>query len=318
MNGSFGRPLVSIVIASFNRAPLVARAVRSALAQTYPEIEVIVSDDCSTDDTIAVLASISDSRLQVHPQAKNLGCWGNWTAAVRLAKGEFLIFLGDDDELTSNFVEVHLASFEAHPESDVVFSPMIDLTLEGKTILQIAPPFPPGLVVGPDIVLSSLLDIKLFFGAAMFRLSQAASIWETTKPDGMVADWGLLFRLCLLKNIQASSVHGCTYRKTVHPQRLSSRYIEVTELIVALYERMIPICTSITTQRKIRRLAALERITLARHRASERNISKCREELWSCARRYPWLLTLWLQLFQSYFSTARLVRTSRHQRGLTS
>jgi hypothetical protein len=318
MCGSPGQPLVSIVIASFNRAQLVARAVRSALAQTYPNVEVIVSDDCSPDDTLAVLSNIIDKRLKIHPQAKNLGCWGNWTAAVRLAKGEFLVFLGDDDELTLNFVESHLASFAAFPESEVVFSPMEDLTLEGETLLRLTPPFPPGTVVNANTVLSSLLEVRLFFGAAMFRLPQAANVWEFTEPDGMVADWGLIFRLCLLNNVRASSVDGCTYRKTVHPKRLSCRYIEVTGLIIALHERMIPHCSSRMDRSRIRRQAALERITLARHHAAERDIGKCRTELWACVKRYPWLWMLWLQLLQSYLWTARLVRSSREQRGLST
>ena len=86
-------------MAAYNREKLVVRAVRSALAQTHREVEVIVSDDHSGDRTVALLREIGDPRLTVVEHAGHVGVWENWTAAVRRATGEFLIFLGDDDYL---------------------------------------------------------------------------------------------------------------------------------------------------------------------------------------------------------------------------
>jgi hypothetical protein len=314
MCGSPCQPLVSIVIASFNRAQLVARAVRSALAQTYPNVEVIVSDDCSPDDTLAVLARIQDRRLQVHPQAKNLGCWGNWTAAVRLAKGEFLIFLGDDDYITENFVEVHLAAFQKQPEVDVVFSQMQDESPTGEVLGVMDPFIKSGQTAPPAAIVDGLLASRLFFGSAMFRSNTAVATWLTTGPEEIVADWGLLLRLSLIHQVKSTGCSGSNYHKCVHPNRLSSRYVEVTGLLAALYERMGPHCPTAAERARFRRLGSLERITLARHHAADGDLRKCRRELAHSVGLFPWHRAPWGQLLQAYLFPSRIVRTAHAQR----
>jgi len=224
MDGPTGGPLVSIVIASYGRAQLVVRAVQSALGQTYPKVEVIVSDDHSADNTLALLAEIRDPRLKVHAQPHNVGAWENWTAAACLGTGEYLVFLGDDDYLTPNFVEVHLAAFNRHPEVAVVFSPMQDETLDGKSSGVMKPYIQAGQVAGPEAIIEGLLAARLFFGSAMFRRKLAIATWLTTRAEDMVADWGLLFRLSLIDRVKSTGCTGSNYHKTVHPNRLSSRW----------------------------------------------------------------------------------------------
>ncbi len=144
---------MSVVIAAYGRAQLVARAVRSALAQTHPNVEVVVSDDASPDDSLEVLAGINDPRLRVNAQKANVGVWENWTAALRMARGEYVVFLGDDDHLTPNFVECHLAAFEQHTQVDVVFCPVELSQIDGKMLGRTVVPFDPGTVVGPAGIL---------------------------------------------------------------------------------------------------------------------------------------------------------------------
>ena len=86
---------VSIVIPAYNAAAFVRDAIDSALAQTHPDVEVIVVDDSSTDDTPRVLAGYGD-RIRVHRQA-NTGVAGARNTGARIATGEWVAFLDADD-----------------------------------------------------------------------------------------------------------------------------------------------------------------------------------------------------------------------------
>lgn len=92
-------PLVSICIPIYNRASSVLQAVRSALGQTQVNLEVIVSDDASPDDTCVLLERIADSRLVVRRNAGRLGQVANRTRNLQVARGELIRLLDSDNGL---------------------------------------------------------------------------------------------------------------------------------------------------------------------------------------------------------------------------
>lgn len=96
---------VSIGIPTINRSSLALRAIRSALSQTYSDVEVIVSDDASTDDTVERIREIRDPRVVLFEQKQRLGLVGNFDFCLRRASGEFFLLLGDDDVLLPNALE---------------------------------------------------------------------------------------------------------------------------------------------------------------------------------------------------------------------
>ena len=112
---------VTVVIPTYNRGHVVMRAVTSALAQTHADLDVLVVDDGSTDDTADRLKTIEDPRLQyvVRPHA---GVSATRNAGVKLATGHFVSFLDSDDEWKPHKLECELAFFEKHPEVDAVFT----------------------------------------------------------------------------------------------------------------------------------------------------------------------------------------------------
>jgi glycosyltransferase involved in cell wall biosynthesis len=114
-------PRVSVAISTYNRAHLVGRAIRSALAQTAGDFELIVVDDGSGDDTQAVLAAVSDSRLRIARHERNHGISRTRNTALRLARGEWIAFLDDDNEWVPEYLERQLALAAARPEAGVVY-----------------------------------------------------------------------------------------------------------------------------------------------------------------------------------------------------
>lgn len=113
-------PLVSILIPTFNRADYLTTALDSALAQTYKNIEIIVHDDASTDDTPGVLARYHDPRLRVIRTGDNHGMLGGWNFIVKQARGEYLKFLASDDSLEPTCVAELVQAALAHPRAAII------------------------------------------------------------------------------------------------------------------------------------------------------------------------------------------------------
>ena len=119
------QPLVSICIPTYNGAAFIGEAIESALAQTYPNIEVIISDDGSTDETIAIAQSFAsqtsaDLRIILH---RNYGLSQNWNFCISQAKGKYIKFLFQDDFLAPECIAKMVAVAEQHPNIGMVFSP---------------------------------------------------------------------------------------------------------------------------------------------------------------------------------------------------
>lgn len=110
-------PAVSIAIPTFNRVLTLERAVRSALAQTHRDLEVVVSDNASTDRTAELLARLAaeDQRVRVVRQHVNGGMVANLNAALALTRGQHVMLLADDDWLDARCVERTLGALHADP-----------------------------------------------------------------------------------------------------------------------------------------------------------------------------------------------------------
>lgn len=90
--------LVSVIIPAYNRAATIKRAVDSVLCQTYPDIEVIVVDDGSTDNTAEIVNEYDDNRVQLIRQKEHGGASKARNTGIASAKGEYIAFQDSDDE----------------------------------------------------------------------------------------------------------------------------------------------------------------------------------------------------------------------------
>lgn len=115
------RPLVTIGISTYNRAhSYLPQALDSALAQTYPNLEIIVSDNCSSDDTPAVVAAKSDPRLRYFRQPSNIGPNNNFNFCLEQARGDYFLLLHDDDRIDPDFVETCLDAADNSSDYGVI------------------------------------------------------------------------------------------------------------------------------------------------------------------------------------------------------
>lgn len=121
-------PLVSIPIVTYNSAEFIIETLESVKAQTYPRLELIVSDDCSKDNTVALcrewLAQNKDrfERTQLIEVKHNTGVSANLNRAEAACTGEWVKFLDGDDLLLPTCVQDYMDFVEAHPETIYMFS----------------------------------------------------------------------------------------------------------------------------------------------------------------------------------------------------
>jgi glycosyltransferase involved in cell wall biosynthesis len=129
------QPLVSVICLCYNQGKFVREALESVFNQTYPNIELIVVDDESEDDSVPVIKDI----LKSHPEVKfiehkkNQGNCKSFNEGWRMAKGEYFIDLAADDTLPKNRIEVGVREFGKHDSSyGVQCGDALFLTEEGK------------------------------------------------------------------------------------------------------------------------------------------------------------------------------------------
>ena len=115
-------PLLSVVIPAWNRAQLVCDAVRSALVQREGEVEVIVVDDASTDNTTEVLEREFGAQIRVLRLEHRRGAGGARNAGARLVGGQFVAFLDSDDVWLPGKLDAELQVLAQFPEAEAVVS----------------------------------------------------------------------------------------------------------------------------------------------------------------------------------------------------
>jgi len=106
------KPVVSIVIPSYNRAHVLPRAINSILAQTFQDFEIIVVDDCSKDNTDELMKSFLDPRICYVKHSQNKGGNAARNTGIRESRGELVAFLDSDDEWLPTKLEKQLRLFD--------------------------------------------------------------------------------------------------------------------------------------------------------------------------------------------------------------
>ena len=110
-------PLVSVLVTVYNREAYLEATLRSILASSFADFEVIAVDDCSRDQSLEIARKVEreDARLRVQVNETNLGDYGNRMKAASLAKGRYLKYVDSDDLIYPHSLGVMVAAMEANP-----------------------------------------------------------------------------------------------------------------------------------------------------------------------------------------------------------
>ncbi|GCL34679.1 putative glycosyl transferase [Planktothrix agardhii CCAP 1459/11A] len=158
-------PLVSICIPTYNGEKYLTEALLSAVNQTYPNLEIIISDDSSTDKTLEIIDSFQKKSLVklLVFQHEQYGLAKNWNYCISQAQGKYIKFLFQDDLLESNCLEQFVNLAETDAEIGLVFSPR-------------------NIILSPEAISNKIL-LKAYYGYQ--DLHQA---WSNLKPIQMGKD----------------------------------------------------------------------------------------------------------------------------------
>lgn len=117
-------PLVSVVVPTRDRPTLLRRAIESVLAQSYPNWELIVSDDAAGDDAAAVAASFDDARIR-HISGPPAGASAARNRGIDAVSGPLIAYLDDDNRMHPNWLKAVVWAFEQRPEAEVLYGAIV-------------------------------------------------------------------------------------------------------------------------------------------------------------------------------------------------
>ena len=137
MTHSMDRPLVTIGIPTYNRADLFLHdAINAALQQTYSNIELVISDNCSTDDTKSVVKSFTDPRIRYFRQKTNIGANNNFNFCLQQARGDYFLLFLDDDQIDPDFVETCMDAAEDKKNIGIIRTGTRMINEVGETVFE--------------------------------------------------------------------------------------------------------------------------------------------------------------------------------------
>ena len=229
-------PLVSVIMPAYNVAPYIGDAIRSALAQTFTDFEVIVVDDGSKDDTADVVRELArqDPRIQLVQQS-NRGLAGARNSALRAARGELFALLDSDDLWEPEFLAEQVAILEAQPDVDIVTGN--GWYLNGAKHGQLARPFPDPR---PDPTLASILaDEWSVFIMTVFRRRVYTTVGTFDEDMRSNEDYDFWLR---------AAIAGCVFARNDRPlghyrvrtDSLSASNVRMLRGILHVYWKLRP------------------------------------------------------------------------------
>jgi len=127
-------PRVSVCIPVYNGAAYIRECIESVLAQTFGDFELIVADNCSTDDTETIVRSFMDPRVRYVRNARNLGLVGNANRCLQLASSEYVCLFHHDDLMLPQNLARKVAVLDAHPGVGFVHSNLLLVDETGRCV----------------------------------------------------------------------------------------------------------------------------------------------------------------------------------------
>lgn len=197
------QPLVSVCIPAYNNAGYIKETIDSILNQTYKNIELIIVDDNSKDNTSEVVKSIADDRIKLYRNDKNLGMSGNWSYCLSLCTGEFMKLICADDMLTPDCIEKEVKALVEHPDVLLVESDTLRVDMAGKGKGTYKRYKKSGVVDGKEVSKKGFF-ICDYFGAPlanMFRRSLYEEIGGFDKDFVYILDYEYFMRIACRGNI---------------------------------------------------------------------------------------------------------------------
>jgi glycosyltransferase involved in cell wall biosynthesis len=117
MDNNHTYPKISIIVPAYNREAYILEAIDSVLRQTYLNWELLIIDDCSTDNTVVLIKQVKDERIQLHQTSSRIGVTATRNAGLKNCSGELIAFIDSDDLWAPLKLEKQVAALNQYPDA---------------------------------------------------------------------------------------------------------------------------------------------------------------------------------------------------------
>lgn len=216
-------PIWSVMIPAYNAGRYLAETLNSVIMQNYSEeeMEIVVVDNCSTDDTFDIVQSVGKGRVRWAQNESNIGMINNFNQCVKLAKGDYIHILNADDIVKENFYSVLGSKLAAHPEIGLV-SCTAEVIDENSQVLYKMQPCKQ-LLVPTNNIEGLMYDNPLRTPAVVVRSQAYTQLGLFDTNMSFVFDWEMWARVVFnCKGLQINE-YLCGYRD--HSSSETSRVV---------------------------------------------------------------------------------------------
>ena len=245
------RPLVSAIVASYNHAGFLRQRMESLVAQTYPNLEILVIDDCSTDNSRDLLAGFAtDSRVRIVNHGKNAGWVRVSNEGVDSTTGKYLLFANCDDYCDLRQIETLVEMLEAAPNAGVAFTRSDIVDERGKVLASDFTYREPHFQERcRERTIISGREMQRFFlhacvipnlSAALIRRECFERVGAFSLAFRVCCDWDFFFRVAPLFDFVYDPLPLNSFRQHRTSIRSSTRSRVVIEEYIRLLHEQIP------------------------------------------------------------------------------
>jgi glycosyltransferase involved in cell wall biosynthesis len=243
---------ITIMIPTFNQAAYIREAIDSALAQTYENLEIVVGDDASTDETFELISKIADPRLKYIRNEENLGRVENYQNLLYThATGDFVVNLDGDDYYTDpEFIQKSVEVIKSNKNIIAVVARATTLSPRTQSVSEIPKS---KTLFGLEILKMLPANEFLFMHMAVVYSRSAAMSLGFYRSNTISSDWESLYRLILNgnvgfldRNVGVWRIHDLNESGSISPEKLFNNlsiwpaiYSEVKACALGKYTKKI-------------------------------------------------------------------------------
>ena len=206
-------PKVSVIVPNYNHQAFLKERIDTILQQTYQDFELIILDDCSTDDSVSIIESYRDNEHVTHivlNEHNSGSTFLQWDKGVSLARGEYIWIAESDDAAHPQFLSTLVEQLEKHPEAVVAYAHSLLVNEKGETVNDKRHARNDSAVIVYDskkFTRWAMLSINELYNASMvvFRHSIYNKIDKSFQQYHLVGDWKFWMGVCL----QGSVIEVC-------------------------------------------------------------------------------------------------------------
>lgn len=210
----FEKDKVSICIPTYNGSKFIKETLESVLSQDYQNMEIIINDDCSSDNTVDIVKSINDSRIRLYQNDKNHGLVGNWNETVSKATGEFVKLMCQDDLLCEKALSNQVRLLKENPSASLSIGNTYVIDASSKVIMNRKRFKEDILIEGKKYAMKSFRGRNIYAEPPniLYRTENFYKLGQYDKELTYTPDWDFGAKLSYLGDVACSKDYIMKFR----------------------------------------------------------------------------------------------------------